>query len=245
MAIPAKLQERFRARRSRDVRVADGRARPRRRRRRIVAAVFGVVAVLLAANTAAVEWDSAEAGGDSIVHLKGGDVHVAQDGPRDAPALVLIHGLAGSTHWWDKLVPKLTESHRVISIDLLGHGRSAKPTGSGYQIPEQARRVGAALDRLGVKQAIVAGHSTGGSVATALAEERGDLVTALALINTGPSLDAFASEGIAARAMFTPVLGHLVWRVRTDAMLRKAMSSAFTRRIEVPQQLVDDVDGMT
>ncbi|MFD0473963.1 alpha/beta fold hydrolase [Nonomuraea thailandensis] len=56
--------------------------------------------------------------------------------------------------------------------------------------PDQARRAGEALDRLGVRQAVVAGHSSGGVVATALAELRPGLVTALALVNTGPSLDA-------------------------------------------------------
>jgi pimeloyl-ACP methyl ester carboxylesterase len=100
------------------------------------------------------------------------NVHVRQDGPRDAPVLVLIHGFAGSTRWWDALVPMLARSYRVIRIDLLGHGRSAKPVGGGYEIPEQGARVGAALDRLGVTHAVVVRHSTGGSVATALAEQR-------------------------------------------------------------------------
>ncbi|GAA3425818.1 alpha/beta fold hydrolase [Streptosporangium sandarakinum] len=44
-----------------------------------------------------------------------------QDGPRDAPALLLIHGSASSTRSWDPMVPLLTGSYRVIRIDLLGH----------------------------------------------------------------------------------------------------------------------------
>lgn len=63
-----------------------------------------------------------------------------QDGTRDAPALLLNHR---SVRSWDPLVPMLTRSHRVIRIDLLGHGRSARPTGHGYEMPEQGRRVGA------------------------------------------------------------------------------------------------------
>jgi pimeloyl-ACP methyl ester carboxylesterase len=59
---------------------------------------------------------------------------VHQDGPPDAPTLVLIHGLGGSTRWWDRVVPLLTASHHVIRTDLLGHGRSAKPAGGGYAI---------------------------------------------------------------------------------------------------------------
>jgi pimeloyl-ACP methyl ester carboxylesterase len=219
----------------------------RRRRRRVIAsATLLAVVGLLLVNAVVVARQDAEATGDPTLPLDGGNIYVHQDGPRDAPALVLIHGLAGSTRWWDPLVPMLARSHRVIRIDLLGHGRSAKPAGGGYEIPEQGRRVGEALDRLGVKHAIVVGHSTGGSVATALAEQRRDLVTALALINTGPRLDALISEGLVSQLMPVPVVGHLLWRLRTDSLVRQASSTGFSRRgYEIPQEIVDDVRGMT
>ena len=171
---------------------------------------------------------------------------MSQDGPRDAPVLVLIHGLAASTRWWDQLVPMLASTYRVVRVDLLGHGRSAKPAGGGYAMPEQAARVGAALDQLGVRRAVVVGHSTGGMVATALAEQRRDLVTALALIDTGPRADAFISNGLVGQLMFTPVVGPLLWRLRTDGLIRQAASTAVSRPgSTVPQELVDDVRGMT
>jgi pimeloyl-ACP methyl ester carboxylesterase len=218
-----------------------------RRRRRVFAsgAVLAVVGLLLV-NAVAVAQQDAGATGDPTLPLDGGNIYVSQDGRRDAPAIVLIHGLAGSTRWWDSLVPMLAGSHRVIRIDLLGHGRSAKPAGRGYEIPEQAARVGAALDRLSVKHAVVVGHSTGGSVATALAEGRRDLVTALALIDTGPRLDAFISDGPVGGLMFVPVVGQLLWRLRTDSLIRQALSTGFSRPgYELPQELVDDVRGMT
>ncbi|WP_066944915.1 alpha/beta fold hydrolase [Microtetraspora fusca] len=151
----------------------------------------------------------AEATEVSTLPLDDGDIHVCQDGPRE-----------------------------VIRIDLLGHGRSAKPAGRGYAIPDQGRRVGEALDRLGVERAIVIGHSSGGSVATALAERRPDLVTALALINTGPRMDAFIAREFA--------IGPTQWPYVTDEQIRRAMSSAFSRAgYQIPQQLVNDVRGMT
>jgi pimeloyl-ACP methyl ester carboxylesterase len=209
-------------------------------------AVLTAVVALLLVNAVVVARQGAEATGDSTLPVDGGSIHVREDGPRDAPALVLIHGLAGSTRWWDALVPMLARSHRVIRVDLLGHGWSAKPAGGGYGISEQGRRVAAALDRLGVKHAVVVGHSTGGSVATALAERRRDLVTALALIDSGPRLDAFISDGFVGQLMFTPVVGQLLWRLRTDSLIRRASSTAFSRPgYQVPQDLVDDVRGMT
>lgn len=165
-------------------------------------------------------------------------IYVCEDGPRDAPALLLIHGSASSTRSWDPMVPLLTGSHRVIRIDLLGHGRSAKPADGSYATPDQGRRAGEALDRLGVEHAVVVGHSSGGAVATALAEQRPDLVSALALINTGPSLDAFIAPQSAAidPAQWPP----------TDEQLLEFASSGFSRAgYRIPLELLDEVRAMT
>jgi pimeloyl-ACP methyl ester carboxylesterase len=167
--------------------------------------------------------------------LAAGEVHVCQDGRRDAPALLLIHGTAASLRTWDPLVPLLTGSHRVIRIDLLGCGQSAKPDGASYAIPDQARRVGAALERLGVEHAIV-GHSSGGTVATALTEQRPDLVTALALINTGPNMAAYIADEIA--------IGPAQWPDLTDEQLRQIISSGFSAGYEIPQPFVDEARGI-
>jgi pimeloyl-ACP methyl ester carboxylesterase len=217
----------------------------RRRRRLIVASVIGAVVVLLLGNAAAVRWQGADATGETTLPVDGGELNVRQDGPGDAPALVLIHGLGGSTHWWDLVVPMLAMSHRVIRIDLLGHGQSAKPSGGDYAIPQQAHRVGQALDQLGVSHAIVVGHSTGGYVASSLAEQRADLVTAIALIDTGPRMEDFISDGPAGKVLLAPVLGQLVWRLRTDGIIRRGLSSAFAPGFTIPQQMVDDTRGMT
>ena len=166
-----------------------------------------------------------------------GDLHVCQDGPRDAPPLLLIHGTAASARSWDPLVPLLTGSHHVIRIDLLGCGRSAAPEGASYAVPDQARRVGAALDGLGVEHVVVAGHSSGGAFATALAEQRPDLVTALVLINTGPDMAAYIAKEVPVRAAS--------WADLTDDQLRLAMSDGFRPGFEIPQAFVDqfrDID---
>ncbi|MEV6230469.1 alpha/beta fold hydrolase [Saccharopolyspora shandongensis] len=217
--------------------------RSRSRRRRITLLTAGGLAVLLAWNAVSVHTETTEAYGEQIVRLPGGDVRVMQEGPPGAPAVVLLHGLAGSTAWWEPVLPALRDLH-VVRVDLLGHGGSAKPA-DGYGIAQQAGRVGAVLDRLGVRRATVVGHSTGGAVATSLAEQRRDLVAAVALIDTGPRADAFLGDSFVADLMTTPVVGELIWRLRTDGTIRGAMSTAFTREVRIPEQLVADVRGMT
>lgn len=80
----------------------------------------------------------AQATEESTLPLDDGEIHVRQDGPRDAPVLLLIHGTAASLRTWDPMVPLLTGSHHVIRIDLLGCGRSATPDGASYAVPDQA-----------------------------------------------------------------------------------------------------------
>jgi pimeloyl-ACP methyl ester carboxylesterase len=222
--------------------------RRRRRRRAIAIAVAAVGGVLLVLNSVSVLSHTSEATGDQIIRLDDGDLHVTEDGPRDAPVLLLIHGFAGSTAWWNPVVPMLQQRYRVIRVDLLGHGASAKPAG-GYDIPAQGRRVGAVLDQLRVDQAVIVGHSTGGAVATALAEQRPDVVAALVLIDTGPSQDAFISQGflgdLVSDVLLVPVVGETIWQARSEAAIRNGLETAFTRKVDVPDEIIADVGGMT
>ncbi|MET8875039.1 alpha/beta hydrolase [Nocardia sp. NPDC004604] len=213
------------------------------RRRRIGLMIAAVSAALFAGNAAGVVSAAPGASQEQMVHLPAGDIHVTSSGVPSADAVVLLHGLAGSTAWWDPVMPAL-QNRFVVRIDLLGHGESAKPD-TGYGMAEQASRVGEVLDRLGVRHAIVVGHSTGGYVATSLAEQRHDLVTALALIDTGSRLDAFTDNGPAGELLFNPAIGQPLWPLLPDAAIRYSLSSAFTRDVPVPERIVADVRGMT
>jgi pimeloyl-ACP methyl ester carboxylesterase len=179
-----------------------------------------------------------------FVRLDDGDMHVVEDGKPGAPALLLIHGSAASTVCWDAVVPRLAGSYRVIRVDLLGCGKSSSPAG-GYDVGTQARRVGAALDRTGAGRVTVIGHSTGATVATALAEQRPDAVTALALIDMGPTPDAKIPERLLVRLLLSRFPGPLLWHLKTEATIRKAARTGFTRPVDVPDAMIQDVLGMT
>ncbi|AKU18752.1 hypothetical protein VV02_08285 [Luteipulveratus mongoliensis] len=171
-------------------------------------------------------------------------MYVVEDGPSDASVVVLIHGYAGSTLWWEPLVPALAADRRVVRVDLLGHGRSTSST-TGYGIADQARRIAAVADALGVETCAVVGHSTGGQVATALAEQRPDLVTRLALIDTGPHPDAFRAQGRASRLVALRGIGPLAWRLRSDSSIREGLTGAVSGDIDLSDQIVADVKAMT
>jgi pimeloyl-ACP methyl ester carboxylesterase len=181
---------------------------------------------------------------DRFVRLDDGDMHVAEDGKPDAPALLLLTNAAVPLAVWDPVVPVLAGSYRVIRVDLLGHAGSTSPA-DGYDIPAHARRVGAALDMLGVSRVTVIGHSSGCTVATALAEQRPGATAGLALIDMGPSPDAKVPERLIVRLLLTRFPGRLLWRLRTADTIRKAARTGFTRPVEIPDAFVDHVLGIT
>src|SRR5699024_11603797 len=96
---------------------------------------------------------------------------------------------------------------------------------------------GCALARLGVERTIVVSHSSGGVVATALAEQRPELVTALVLINTGPSMEAFLLPESA-------VTGPSSWPPSDEQIRRFAKTVFGGKDQQVPQELEAHVRGM-
>lgn len=171
---------------------------------------------------------------DDVKQVHG--MHVVHDGPRQAPPLVLIHGSGASSGSWSPVVPALADRYHVIRIDLPGHGRS-RPA-SSYDVPEQAGRLAVVLDGLGIPPVTLVGHSSGGYIATALAEQRPDLVRSLALISSGPSPDAFLPQPVVLRVLIGPPLGPLLWRLRSNAMIRGGITAVCNRPVDIPDDLV-------
>ncbi|HEY9290622.1 MAG TPA: alpha/beta hydrolase [Microlunatus sp.] len=168
-------------------------------------------------------------------------MHVVQDGPREGPALLLIHGSGAAGPCWEAMVPTLAHRHRVIRVDLPGCGKS--PAATSYAVRDQANRVAAVLDDLGLGPAAVAGHSSGGYVATALAEQRPDLVGSLTLINSGPSMDAELPPPLALRVLLGPPFGRLIWAIRSDSWIRKGLNATAAHPVQIPDELVAGVAG--
>jgi pimeloyl-ACP methyl ester carboxylesterase len=138
--------------------------------RTIVVAAIALSIVALAANTFWVDSKTRAASprdGGQIVQTSVVPANVKAEGA--GPPVVFLHGFGAALDWWDDIASDLVTDHRIIRIDLIGHGGTEAPS-SGYAIHRQAALVSAILDKLSVDRATVIGHSMGGEVATALAE---------------------------------------------------------------------------
>jgi pimeloyl-ACP methyl ester carboxylesterase len=205
-----------------------------------LAVLIGVNALVTGGETKSAEANEPDG---RIVSLPGGDLEVVEKGPRDASPIVLIHCFTCAINWWDGMIPILARAHRVVAIDLLGHGGSEKPS-SGYTIENQADLVAQALGRLGVRDAEVVGHSLGGPVSIALAERSPQLVDRLVAIDSIPDT-TYGDVGFIGELPFKPVLGETLWRIKPDFTISDGLEVAFAPGFSVPDAFVEDVKEMT
>jgi pimeloyl-ACP methyl ester carboxylesterase len=103
----------------------------------------------------------------------------------EGPAIVLVHGMAGSSRTWRAVMPILARDYTVVAPDLLGHGESAKPLGD-YSLGAYASGLrDLVVGALGIERATLVGQSLGGGVAMQLAYQHPELCERLVLAGSG------------------------------------------------------------
>ncbi len=161
---------------------------------------------------------------------KGRRIAYREYGSGDQP-LVLVHGLLCDSRMYDKLAPALAErGHRVITIDVLGHGESDQPHDmTAYSMTQFGGDVLGLLDHLGLQHAIIGGTSLGANTALEVAVAAPHRVRALVL--EMPVLE----NGLAgAAALFVPLA--LALRINFPGM---RLLSKMMRKIPRSQFLID------
>jgi pimeloyl-ACP methyl ester carboxylesterase len=126
-----------------------------------------------------------------MMEVSGTRLHVRDTGPRDAPAVILIHGFGSSLHTWEPWADVLDDDLRVIRLDLPGSGLSPPDPTGDYRDDHVISLLLAMMDQLGVRHASFIGNSVGGRLAWTMAAEHPERIDRLVLI----SPDGFASPG--------------------------------------------------
>lgn len=111
-------------------------------------------------------------------------IHYKDEGPRNAPVLLMVHGSESSLRTWDRITTVLKSRYRIIRLDLPSYGLSQGPTDAALKALVPTNVPIALLDKLGVKKVTFVGVSSGGTMGMYLAARRPDMVERLILSNT-------------------------------------------------------------
>lgn len=126
-----------------------------------------------------------------LITVLGNQMHVRDRGPKDAPAVIMIHGFGSSLHTFEGWQERLTPDFRTISLDLPGSGLSRPDAKGDYSDERSIALIGELMDQLRIDSATLIGNSIGGRISWRFAGAHPDRVDKLVLI----SPDGFASGG--------------------------------------------------
>jgi len=167
------------------------------------------------------EIPQAEGAEHRFVNANGIRVHVAEAGPPDAPAVLLLHGWPQHWYMWRRVMAGLREEFRLLAPDLRGFGWTEAP-GHGYDAETFAEDQVALLDALELERAHVVGHDWGGWTAMLLGILHADRVDRMVVCNAPHPWSRLDLRILAElwRSWYT-------WLIATPVIGRRVLQSAW------------------
>ena len=171
---------------------------------------------------------------DKFVTVNGQTIHYLQQGK--GKPLILVHGFAGSTYTWRKLIPLLADRYTVYALDLLGFGLSDKPVDGNYDLDSQGKLVIGFMDALHITRAALVGHSMGGVVVGYAALDAPSKVDALVLVSPG-----FYGKGVPGflRYLFFPLDRIMARQFYKKSVRAASLERSFYNKALVTDALID------
>lgn len=175
-----------------------------------------------------------------IVLDNGMTVHVRDEGPRDAPAIVLLHGSNADLHTWQDWVDGLQGEFRVVRFDQRGHGLTGAAPDGDYSRSAFAADVTRVTDALGLSRYTVAGNSMGGGVALEHALTERSRIDGVVLVDASGAPRLREVEGnIGFTLARTPGLSWLMTQITPRSLIEKSLRQSVSNKDVVTDAAVD------
>jgi pimeloyl-ACP methyl ester carboxylesterase len=189
----------------------------------IAVASLAVSLLLYAPDTPRAELEATYPG--QYLTVDGVRLRMRDTGPRDAPAVIMLHGFCASLDTWEPWARALSARFRVIRFDLPGFGLTGADPTDDYSDAREMKILSDLMDRLGVKRASLIGNSMGGRIGWKFAAAHSERVNRLVLV----SPDGFASAGISYdQKPETPgVMWALQYIAPPRSLIKAALSAAY------------------
>lgn len=178
-----------------------------------------------------------------FVDLGGGlTVHLRDEGPRDAPTLVLLHGSNADLHTWDAWTKALSDRFRVIRFDQIGHGLTGPNPGGTHTLDDMVVTTEKVRAKLGIERMALAGNSMGGAVAAKYAMIHPQHLTALILVDAGGAPQPAGRKGrgnIGFTLAATPGVNLLMRSITPRGLVERSLRQSVSNQAVVSKEAVD------
>ena len=211
----------------------------------IVIAVAAIFLVFRTPDTDPAQMWAKYRGPDSsfVETASGMSVHYRDQGCRDCPAILLVHGSNSSLHTFEPLVRILQDRYRLVSYDQPGHGLTGPHPFDDYSAQGMFEAVGAVVDATGIERFAIVGNSMGGWVSWRYALERPGDLSALVLISSSGAPQPPISEKprlyLGARIMRHPIGRFLAQYVTPRYLVEQSLLDSISNDAQVTDQMVD------
>ncbi len=177
-----------------------------------------------------------------FVDLGGGlTVHLRDEGPQDAPAIILLHGSNASLHTWEQWTQILSKTHRVIRFDQIGHGLTGPNPTNQYDIAAFVDTVNKVAANRGLTHFTLGGNSMGGGVSWAYAKAYPEKLNGLILVDASGAPDAKPkSLPIGFRIMGWPVINRLATMITPRSVIEKSLKQSVSNQAVATPAEVDE-----
>lgn len=169
---------------------------------------------------------------DRFIEVSGVRVRVREEGPADAPPIILLHGFTHSLESWDGWAADLVSDYRVIRYDLLGHGLTGPDPQQRYAPQERADFLGELMDALGIERASLAGSSLGGTIAWRFAATHPGRVDHLILVDPG----VFQFNEVGDEPVEPPAAIQAFLQLAPEAAVRQSLAAIYADPASVSEE---------
>ena len=176
-----------------------------------------------------------------FVELDDGQVvHLRDEGPRDAPAIVLLHGSNADLHTWQPWVDRLQADYRVIRYDQIGHGLTGPSVSGRYDLAEFGKTIDGVADNLGLERFVLAGNSMGGAIAMGYALDNPERLAGLVLVDAGGAeIQREGGGNLAFTLAAMPVVGDVLSQLLPRSLIAKSLSQSVANQEIVTDAAID------
>ena len=171
-------------------------------------------------------------------------VHFRDEGPKEAPAIVLLHGSNADLHTWQPWVDDLSRDYRVVRMDQIGHGLTGPDPEHDYSRANFTADILEVADALGLEQFVLGGNSMGGKHTLAFAIAHPERVTGLILVDSGggPMIveeDDEDSGNIGFAIARTPGINKIAEQITPRSLIAQSLEQTVSVKSIVTEEMID------